>query len=173
METGYYTTRPRTVVAVQITAENMAEAADWCKGTIVGEGGSAFISVQAHRPQNKRQTEAHIGDYLVLQGQNFKVYLEKAFRFGFIPQGDGQPSIPHVINSREKTPIHDSLVGLPKEGAPAHVEETLTLPKSNPGDHRFVIDNNQMQNFVIDNNQMQTLDQLPPPPAEERLDTER
>lgn len=119
-----YTTKPRDVKAVKITAENMAEAAEWCSGTVVGEGDSAFISLKVHRPLNKRQTEGHIGDWLVLQGKNFKVFLPDPFRFGFDKQTlpkDTALDLPFVPGAVvESSPIFEqtmkeNLVGLPKE----------------------------------------------------------
>lgn len=133
MEIGEYLTKQRSVQAVQITEENITEVAGWCGAPIVGDGPSRFLRVNAHRPQNKRQTEGHLGDWIVKQGPNFKVFLDQPFRFGFEPKLKGV----HIENTPpvtaleakyapgavvEKSPIFEevlransSLVGLPKE----------------------------------------------------------
>lgn len=130
-----YTTKPRDVKAVRITAENMAEAAEWCNGTVVGEGDSAYISLKVHRPLNKRQSEGHIGDWLVLQGKNFKVFLPDPFLFGFdkkknvtiqntpldLPYAPG--SVTESSPIFEQTVRENNLVGLPKEVPVAQCEE--------------------------------------------------
>ena len=111
MQVVEYTSKPRTVKAVLVTAENIGEVAQWCKGEIEGEGAAAFIKVKAHRPQNQRQTEGHIGDYIVQQGKNFKVYLPAAFLAGYDPKPKYQhiPYAPAV--PKEPTPVFDELVG--------------------------------------------------------------
>lgn len=126
-----YTTKPRDVKAVRITAENMAEAAEWCNGTVMGEGDSAYISLKVHRPLNKRQSEGHIGDWLVLQGKNFKVFLPDPFRNGFDKKNmtiQNTPlDLPYAPGSvTESSPIFEqtmkeNLVGLPKEVLPVSV----------------------------------------------------
>lgn len=125
-----YTTKPRDVEAVQISASNMAECAEWCGGTVVGEGDSAFISVKTHRPLNKRQSEGHVGDWLVKQGKNFKVYLPEPFKFGFdrkkrleIHNTPSTPlELPYAPGAEvEASPIFEqtlrekNLVGVPKD----------------------------------------------------------
>ena len=124
MKPEKYLTKQRKVEAIQVTEENMAEVAAWCNGTIY-KGESTWIAANWHRPQNQRQKEGHVGDWVVKQGGNFKVFLDAPFRFGFEPDHnkgvhiENVPAdIPHVINHQEKTPLFEelrkNLVGVPK-----------------------------------------------------------
>lgn len=151
MKTEDYTSKPRDVKAVRITADNMIEAAEWCNGMIeMGTDSPPFIRVKTHRPQNNRQREAHIGDWLVLQGKNFKVYLDAPFRYGFDRKPgvviENNVSIPFVVNSKEETPLYDDLVGVPKPyPRPTYDADQTTLqpmanftvPKPGPVAHRI------------------------------------
>lgn len=127
-----YLTKQRKVEAVQVTKENMAEVAEWCGGTIY-RGESTWIAANWHRPQNQRQKEGHVGDWIVKQGGNFKVFLDAPFKFGFEPDHKGvhienvPAEIPYVVNSTEPTPLYEEIrrnpVGVPKPapGAYGHV----------------------------------------------------
>lgn len=88
METQQYVSKISMVDAIQITAENMEEVAKWCGGVIEEREFKSrnnhvtvnkLIKVQVTRAMNRRQTEGHIGDYILLRGGDFKVYTEKAF----------------------------------------------------------------------------------------------
>lgn len=79
IETQQYERNPFHVDAVQVSGENMEEAADWCEGDIhdvesAGEKtGQQFIKVLVHRPLTERQTKAFVGGlaslrWLGLQG---------------------------------------------------------------------------------------------------------
>lgn len=75
--------KPFNVEAVQVTDDNMAEVAVWCKGKIETEpGGRKFIAVPVRRPLDERQTRAYIRDYVVLGRdtnlKGFKVYIPNA-----------------------------------------------------------------------------------------------
>lgn len=87
LNTQSYKRKAFEVDAVQVTAENMLEAAAWCKGEVIQkEGEPDHIKVKVHRPMNKKQTEATVGDYILLSSTGFKVYPEKAFVATFEPQ---------------------------------------------------------------------------------------
>ena len=62
---------PLYAEAIQVTAENMAEVAEWCKGEIEtlskpskGHESDQFIRVHVFHPLNERQTKAFIGDWV-------------------------------------------------------------------------------------------------------------
>lgn len=91
IETKQFTRKPFHVDAVQVTEENMAEVAKWCKGRVQStkklEGGTHehFIKVKVHRPLTERQTKAYVGDYVLWAPSNkgFKIYTPDAFKAGF------------------------------------------------------------------------------------------
>jgi hypothetical protein len=51
-----------------------------------------YIKVPVHKPVNEKQTRAFVGDFVVMSGENFKVYtrenLEKTFEVAPIQQQD-------------------------------------------------------------------------------------
>lgn len=80
-----YTHVPLYVNAVQVTAENMADVAAWCGGTIQTDAEKKqFIKVAAIRPLRERQTQAYVGDWVLKTDVGLKVYTTKAFTRGFI-----------------------------------------------------------------------------------------
>lgn len=86
-----YARKPSFVEAVQVTAENMPEVANWCSGQIVLPEGKlgvttaedyakGHIKVKVFRPQNERQTKAFVGDWVLrVRKESFKVYTNEAF----------------------------------------------------------------------------------------------
>jgi hypothetical protein len=81
-----YTRTPFEVDAVQVTAENMAEVAEWCKGELVDNGAEdKHIKVEVERVLNDRQTMAFVTDWVLFAGKGYKVYTEKAFKKSFKP----------------------------------------------------------------------------------------
>lgn len=83
IETSKYTRKPFEVEAIQVTAENMDEVAQWCGGTVTTEGDTKFIKVEIDRVLNERQTKAFIGDWVLKQNDSYKIYTSKAFRKSF------------------------------------------------------------------------------------------
>lgn len=88
--TKRYVRKPLYVDAVRITTENFEEIASWCDGKIqTGEvpPGSGkektYIKVQVVKPMNVRQTMAFVGDWLLKQGDTYKIYTNKAFKLAF------------------------------------------------------------------------------------------
>lgn len=78
--------KPQFVDAIEVTEENIAEVAEWCKGEvrtqqILGGDGETeqYIKVKVHRPLTDRQTKAFVGDRVVYANKGYKVYPEKAF----------------------------------------------------------------------------------------------
>lgn len=95
-----YTAKPVVVEAVQVTSENMAEVAKWCKGQICTEAvpaeksatGEAFteryVKPKMYRPptvrKNNREVDeerskGYVGKWIIKRGTNFQVYTDQAF----------------------------------------------------------------------------------------------
>lgn len=84
MNIAKYDRLPFSVEAVQITAENMAEVAKWCKGRVVDQGEkNSYVKVQVYRPITRRQTQGFVGDWLVKTEKGFKVYVDRSFQNTF------------------------------------------------------------------------------------------
>jgi hypothetical protein len=79
-----YRHKPTYVQAVCVTAENMAEIAEWCKGNVLNNDEmKSYVKVPVIRAINERQTEAYVGDWVLKAGTSFKVYTPKGFEKGF------------------------------------------------------------------------------------------
>jgi hypothetical protein len=86
MEIQNFNRKSFTVQGVQVTAENMAEVAEWCGGTVQdveGREGEQYIHVNVLRPINERQEKAFVGDHVLSSKNGFKVYNDPAFRKNF------------------------------------------------------------------------------------------
>lgn len=89
MKTEKYTRKRFDIEAVQVTAENILEVAEWCQGTINnvnahgGKPPTMFIHVKVHHPLTERQTKAYIGDWVLFAGKGFKCYTNRAFQDQF------------------------------------------------------------------------------------------
>lgn len=83
-------------VTVRVTPLNIEEVAKWCGGTIQHDGEKEgnysrdYIKVPVASPFNKRQTEAHVGDWVVQQRRSFKSFQNQAARAIF-ENRDGTP----------------------------------------------------------------------------------
>lgn len=84
MEIEEYTRKSFTVKAVHVTVANIEEVAKWCGGVIKQR---RFIKVPVEKPQNDRQTQAYIGDWVLESGKGFKVYTNAAFSRSFGKNG--------------------------------------------------------------------------------------
>lgn len=83
-----YTRKSFEIQAVQVTEENLEEVAKWCKGEIVTPADAKknrYIKAPVRRPLHLRQTQAFVGDWVLLFNTNFKVYTDLAFRENFYP----------------------------------------------------------------------------------------
>ena len=54
IETHKYTRKPFVVEAIQVTAENMDEIAQWCGGVVVNSSEGNYVKVEVSRPMNER-----------------------------------------------------------------------------------------------------------------------
>jgi hypothetical protein len=80
------------VEAVQVTAENMEKAAEWCGGKILmtranpkkDYPASPYVKVDTYLPRNERQTRAFVDDWIVkADDKTWKTYPDRAFRLAF------------------------------------------------------------------------------------------
>lgn len=83
IKTTRYARKPFEVDAVQVSAENFQEVAEWCGGEIKTFPNEQFIKIHVPRVLNERQTKAYIGDWVLKAGQGFKVYTNKGFLKSF------------------------------------------------------------------------------------------
>ena len=89
MKIHTYQRKTFIVEAVQVTADNLREAAQWCEGGLhIPADGPAFVKVRVHRPLSERQTRAFVGDWILKTKNSFKVYPEKAFKSSFEEVGE-------------------------------------------------------------------------------------
>lgn len=72
---------PFFATGVKVTEDNMSEIAIWCEGTVIRETAVPFVRVPVNRSTHKRQTEGHIGTWVIrtiLRNEpSFKVYDEE------------------------------------------------------------------------------------------------
>jgi len=80
-----YARHPLFVNAIQVTARNMAEVAEWCGGMIESDrNAKAYIKVDVIKPTNPRQGQAYVGEYILKTDTGIKVYGVKAFEKTFL-----------------------------------------------------------------------------------------
>ena len=87
LEIKQYAHVPQFVQAVQVTAENMQEVADWCEGNIFKSEMSDqpnYIKVPVARPVSSRQSIAFVEDWVLRTNVGWKVYTAKSFVKNFI-----------------------------------------------------------------------------------------
>lgn len=111
-----------SVQAARVTPLNIKELAAACGGRIMHDGAKEgnfsrdYIKVRVAFPINERQTQAHVGDWLVKQGGKFKVYQDKPFRNTFeTPEGQPVPHV-HIEKPAEAAPSPASM--------PKHIEQS-------------------------------------------------
>lgn len=91
MKSTAYLRKQFKVEAVEVTVDNIAEAAEWVGGEIrhtkrVGDSEKVnvpYVKVDVHNPLNERHTKAFIGDWILKSDAGFKVYTQKAFERAF------------------------------------------------------------------------------------------
>lgn len=92
--TEKYVRKPLYVDAVQVTAENFVDVANWCQSIIVNNDGTPVgdvnpggqhIYVRVHNPKTPRQTKAFVGDWILYTERGYKIYTQKAFKASFEP----------------------------------------------------------------------------------------
>jgi len=147
MQIKTYTANPVVVQAIQITEQNMAEVAAWCKGEVRSEivpteevqgevRTRRYIKPKMYRAQQMKKNKGYAGDWVLKQGTNFKVYSDTAFVNGYT-DGEALPIVGEVsmdvhpsifnkmveaLNSTQVThlavPGHESTFTTPPAGVP-------------------------------------------------------
>lgn len=92
MDIKKFVRRSFDVRGVQVTSSNIEEVAKWVSGTIHrrGEEGheDRYIKVDVKHPLNERQTQAHVGDWVLKTKKGVKVYTDRAFHANFMGYED-------------------------------------------------------------------------------------
>jgi hypothetical protein len=109
VNTDKFARKPFIVEGVKVTADNMHEVAEWCKGEIIQTDPRVaeafkkppveFIQVDVQHSLNERQTKAFPGDWVLFANRGFKVYTAKAFERNFEPvfkEGEERPVKIHM-----------------------------------------------------------------------------
>lgn len=99
--TRKFVRRTFDVDAVRVTERNLEAVAAWCNGKIItvtesiestdGKSSSEerrHIAVEVARPMSRRQTEAHVGDWVLYASKGFKVYGNRPFLKNFVDKGE-------------------------------------------------------------------------------------
>jgi len=82
--TTRYVRKTFYIEAIQVTADNISEVAEWCRGAVkLTDDDKWHIKLHVYRPLTLRQTMAFVGDWVLLAGSNFKIYTDKAFTKSF------------------------------------------------------------------------------------------
>lgn len=100
VKTVKYVRKPLYVEAIQVTADNFMDVADWCQALVGQKGAEAgtenrpakgfeldpskhYIRIRVHNPQSKKQTMAFVGDWILYTEQGYKIYTDRAFQANF------------------------------------------------------------------------------------------
>ena len=71
------------IECVEVTDENLAAVATWCKGKVLEHEGTKYVDVSASdkNAMNSRQTKGFAGDFIVrhVELNTFKSFSQKAF----------------------------------------------------------------------------------------------
>ena len=83
-----YLRKQFSVEAIQITAENMWQVAEWCGGEVKDErpgvtNSAQYIDAPVDNPQTERHKQGFIGDWVLKSGRGFKIYTDAAFNKSF------------------------------------------------------------------------------------------
>lgn len=92
METQIFIRKPFDVNAVQVTPDNAAEIAEWCKGQLgqadyklMGQTVKLVaVQVPGNGPKKGKMVDALIGSWVVEHNNNFRVYRDQQFQETFI-----------------------------------------------------------------------------------------
>lgn len=87
--------QPFFVTGYQVTEDNMARIAQWCEGGIVTRDDISFVRVPVNRPASVKQTEGHVGTWVLLSftdkgDKSFKVYTADRLEQTFIATSAGE-----------------------------------------------------------------------------------
>ncbi len=89
MDIQKFVRRSFAVKGVQVTSDNINEVAEWAEGTVLGTGTSnEHIKINVKHALNERQTQAHVGDWVLSTKKGYKVYTDRAFKANFKAHDD-------------------------------------------------------------------------------------
>lgn len=77
-------------VAVRVTPENAVDTAEWCGGLIENpwKPSAVFIHVPVVNSKYKKKNQAHVGDWILLDDDGFKVFTNEVFCSIYRPWGE-------------------------------------------------------------------------------------
>lgn len=76
----------RRVAAVQVTSENATLVAAWCGGVVRPSTHGLSVYSGELSAKKERRAVAFIGDWVVREGQSFKIYPKADFEAWFQPE---------------------------------------------------------------------------------------
>lgn len=92
MKATRFMRRPFFVRGFPVTEQNMEAVAQWCEGHVIETDEKRFIRVPVHNAKNIRQTEAHVGAWVLksryIGRVSFKVYTEDWLNKDFVEAPD-------------------------------------------------------------------------------------
>lgn len=99
-----YTRKTFDVDAIQVTAENVREVAEWCDGRIKSSDPESYndnqfyIEISVQMAHGTKREKAFIGDWVTRTDKSFKAYRRDAFAFAFEMDDDGLSNRRAVTN---------------------------------------------------------------------------
>ena len=115
-----FVSKQRPVQAVRVTPINIKDLAEECGGELRHDGEKEsnysrdYIKVNVQWARDKRQTEAHVGDWLVKQGKSWKIFQDHNFRNSF-ELADGRAITP---GNTPRGPVSEGRRPQKKRGKP-------------------------------------------------------
>lgn len=95
LKTSRYSRRAFCVDAIRVTADNIHEVAEWCKGEVLysvekveNEGfiqETICVSIPSGLSVSAEKTRAWIGDWIVRFSRGYKKYTHQTFKRSFVP----------------------------------------------------------------------------------------
>lgn len=137
MKTHKFARKPFYVDAVRVSETNIEEVAAWCESEIKTDSdGKRYIHIPGvYRPAHEKQTQAYIGDWVLMTGTGFKIYVPKAFDRSFekvkyltrAQADEAGITVPH-----EKSQAPERAVKRPKEEVEDEGIDVTRLPIPTP-----------------------------------------
>jgi hypothetical protein len=121
MQTTKFLRKPLEVDAVQVTEGNMAQVAEWANGTLHADfldPAEWYIEIKVIHPLRRKETRAHIGEWILSSKQGFKIYTDRAFLKGFESVAGNGPD--DVVVEAEQTEAGLCICGDPFIGGAIH-----------------------------------------------------
>jgi len=95
-----FTRKTFSVDAMQVTAENIFEIAEWCGGTVKGydsvfDSPHVYVEVPVAMKNSFKRDKAFVGDWVTRTERSFKAYRNEAFKIAFEQNTPTDPEIRH------------------------------------------------------------------------------